>query len=46
MAMKIRGDKILTVRVKIPLLPNNIGKKKSANDVGPQQGNNISFDTR
>ena len=26
-------------RVKIPLLPNNVGKK-SANDAGPQQGHN------
>ena len=27
------------VRVKIPLLPNNVGKK-SVNNVGPKQGHN------
>ena len=41
MVMKMRGDKRHPGRgkmVKIPSLPNNVGKK-SANDVGPQQGN-------
>ena len=40
MIMKMRGDKCHPgrgKRVKIPLLPNNEGKK-SVNDVGPQQG--------
>ena len=38
--MKMRGDKChpgREKRVKIPLLPNNVGKK-SADDAGPQQG--------
>ena len=30
-------------RVKIPLLTNNVGKK-SANDAGPQQGNDTFVD--
>ena len=40
MIMKMRGDKCHPgrgKRVKIPLLPNNVGKK-SAIDAGPQQG--------
>ena len=40
MIMKMRGDKCHPgrgKRVKIPLLPNNVGKK-SANDAGPKQG--------
>ena len=40
MVMKIRGDKCHPgrgKRVKISLLPNNVGKK-SANDAGPKQG--------
>ena len=40
MIMKMRGDKCHPgrgKRVKIPLLPNNVGKK-SANDAGPEQG--------
>ena len=39
----MRGDKCHPGRgkgVKIPLLPNNVGKK-SANDMGPQQGHDI-----
>ena len=40
MIMKMRGDKChpgREKRVKIPLLPNNVGKK-SHNDAGPKQG--------
>ena len=40
MIMKMRGDKCHPgrgKRVKIPLLPNNVGKK-SVNEVGPKQG--------
>ena len=40
--MKMRGDKCHPgrgKRVKIPFLPNNIGKK-SANEGGPKQGHN------
>ena len=40
MIMKMRGDKCHPgrgKRVKIPLLPNNVGKK-SAGDAGPQKG--------
>ena len=43
MIMKMRGDKCPPgrgKRVKIPLLPKNVGKK-SANDVEPQQGHNL-----
>ena len=42
MIMKMRGDKCHPgrgKRVKIRLLPNNVGKK-SANDAGPKQGHN------
>ena len=35
--MKMRGDKCHPGRGKIPLLPNNVGKK-SVNDAGPKQG--------
>ena len=44
MVMKMRGDKCHPgrgKRVKIPLLPNNVGKK-SANDAVPQQGHDSS----
>ena len=44
MIMKMRGDKCHPgrgKRGKIPLLPNNVGKK-SVNEVGPQQGNDRS----
>ena len=40
MIMKMRGDKCHPgrgKRGKIPLLPNNVGKK-SVNDAGPKQG--------
>ena len=40
--MKMRGDKFHPnkgERLKIPLLPNNVGKK-SANKAGPQKGHN------
>ena len=40
--MKMRGDKCHPdrgKRVKIPLLPNNVGKL-SVNNAGPQQGHN------
>ena len=40
MIMKMRGDKChpgMGKRGKIPLLPNNVGKK-SVNDAGPKQG--------
>ena len=43
--MKMRGDKChpgREKRVKIPLLPNNVGKK-SADDAGPQQGHDKSY---
>ena len=42
MIMKKRGDKCHPgrgKRGKIPLLPNNVGKK-SVNDAGPKQGHN------
>ena len=42
MVMKMSGDKCHPgrgKRVKIPLLPNNLGKK-SFNNAGPQQGHN------
>ena len=44
----MRGDKIPTDRgkhVKIPLLPNNVGKK-SVYDAGTQQGHNKYQQTR
>ena len=45
MIMKMRGDKCHPgrgKRVKIPLLPNNVGKK-SANDAGPKQGHDNKY---
>ena len=45
MIMKMRGDKCHPgrgKRGKIPLLPNNVGKK-SVNDAGPKQGHNILY---
>ena len=44
MIMKMRGDKCHPgrgKRGKIPLLPNNVGKK-SVNDAGPKQGHDTS----
>ena len=45
MIMKMRGDKCHPgrgKRGKIPLLPNNVGKK-SVNDAGPKQGHDKLF---
>ena len=45
MIMKMTGDKCHPdrgKRVKISLLPNNVGKK-SVNDAGPQQGHDTSY---
>ena len=46
MIMKMRGDKCHPgrgKRGKIPLLPNNVGKK-SVNDAGPKQGHDTKQD--
>ena len=46
MIMRMRRDKCHPgrgKRVKIPLLPNNVGKK-SVNDTGPQQGHDNNLD--
>ena len=45
MIMKMRGDKCHPgrgKRVKIPLIPNNVGKK-SANDMGLKQGHDRTY---